>query len=381
MPTHIRFRRRSFLGLLFLFSLSTSALYFIYSAPGIVNEYLFMAQARGIQIRENMRYMGAQVLEQMVRTAYNINGTDYPYEFNFNETDVPTTPYLPDGFTYKPDQVCPEKLPSMKGRLKVNMSEIALSDIEKLLKQADPSLSLGGHWKPHDCLPRWKVAILVPFRNRHEHLPILFRHLIPALQRQRLQFGFYVIEQTGNEPFNRAMLFNVGFKEAMKDLNWDCLIFHDVDHILENDRNYYGCGKMPRHFAVKLNKYSYMLPYEEFFGGVSGMTVEQFRKINGFPNAFWGWGGEDDDLWNRVQFAGYKVSRPHGELGRYTSIPHHHRGEVQFLGRYKLLHRSKERQSLDGLNNLNYSPLVFRKSLYTNVSVTLSRDLAPIADY
>lgn len=49
-----------------------------------------------------------------------------------------------------------------EGRLKVNMSEIALSDIEKLLKQADPSLSLGGHWKPHDCLPRWKVSQLIP---------------------------------------------------------------------------------------------------------------------------------------------------------------------------------------------------------------------------
>lgn len=43
----------------------------------------------------------------------------------------------------------------------------------------------------------------------------------------------------------------------------------------------------------------FRLPYNEFFGGVSGLTVEQFRKINGFPNAFWGWGGEDDDLWNR----------------------------------------------------------------------------------
>jgi len=43
----------------------------------------------------------------------------------------------------------------------------------------------------------------------------------------------------------------------------------------------------------------FSLPYNEFFGGVSGLTVEQFLKINGFPNAFWGWGGEDDDLWNR----------------------------------------------------------------------------------
>lgn len=38
---------------------------------------------------------------------------DYTYEFNSSETDVLSTPYLPEGFTYKPDQVCPEKLPSM----------------------------------------------------------------------------------------------------------------------------------------------------------------------------------------------------------------------------------------------------------------------------
>ncbi|XP_012687594.1 beta-1,4-galactosyltransferase 5 [Clupea harengus] len=382
MPTHLRFRRRSFLGLLFLFSLSTSALYFIYSAPGVVNEYLFMVQARGIQLRQNVRNIGAQVIEQVVRGAYSgINGTDYAYDFNQSETDVPATPYLPEGFTYLPTHVCPEKLPSMKGRVDVNMSEIALEEVERALQEEEPSLGMGGHWKPHDCIPHWKVAILVPFRNRHEHLPILFRHLIPILQRQRLQFAFYVIEQMGNEPFNRAMLFNVGFKEAMKDMDWDCMVFHDVDHIMENDRNYYGCGEMPRHFAVKLNKYSYMLPYPEFFGGVSGLTVEQYRQINGFPNAFWGWGGEDDDLWNRVQYAGYSVSRPAGEMGRYMSIQHHHRGEVQFLGRYTLLRRSKERQSLDGLNNLHYSPLVSRRTLYTNVSVSLSRQMAPVADY
>ncbi|XP_038842090.1 beta-1,4-galactosyltransferase 5 [Salvelinus namaycush] len=381
MPTHLRFRRRSFLGLIFLFSLSTTALYFIYSAPGIVNEYLFMVQATGIHIKDNVKNIGVQVLEQVVRGGYNINGTDYAYDFNLSESDVPPTTYLPDSFTYLSSQICPERLPSMKGRLEVNMSEMALEDVERVLLNSEPSMTLGGYWKPKDCVPRWKVAILVPFRNRHEHLPILLRHLIPALQRQRLQFAFYVVEQVGSEPFNRAMLFNVGFREAMRDLDWDCMVFHDVDHMLENDRNYYGCGDMPRHFAVKLNKYSYMLPYNEFFGGVSGLTVEQFTKINGFPNAFWGWGGEDDDLWNRVQYANYTVSRPHGELGRYMSIPHHHRGEVQFLGRYTLLRRSKERQSLDGLNNLQYSPLLSRRPLYTNISVSLSRKLAPIADY
>ncbi|KAI4876170.1 hypothetical protein NFI96_029808, partial [Prochilodus magdalenae] len=467
------------------------------------NEYLFMVQARGMRIRENMRNIGAQVLEQVVRSAYSINGTDYPYDFNMSDTAAPPTPYLPAGFTYLPTDICPEKLPTMKGRLEVDMSEIALEEVERNLRQADPTLGLGGHWRPHDCIPRWKVAILVPFRNRHEHLPILFRHLIPSLQRQRLQFGIYVVEQASDEPFNRAMLFNVGFKEAMKDLPWDCVIFHDVDHILENDRNYYGCSEMPRHFAVKLNKYSYMLPYDEFFGGVSGLTSEQFQKINGFPNAFWGWGGEDDDLWNsqtkqrtrRLEILtalrqttegfdimlGYNVSYLRPQMGTRNIVayatcpfpttteekssfwggirmkssdplsdptlmqvgpgfllvhnnarPHvarvcrqllenegidtfdwptgspdlnaiehlwdimfqfirRHQGVLQSvqelsdalvqIWEYTLLRHSKERQRLDGLSNLRYSPEVSRKGLYTNISVALSRDLAPITDY
>lgn len=63
------------------------------------------------------------------------------------------------------------------------------------------------------------------------------------------------------------------------------------------------CSKrgLPIKLQLMIQNLSFVssLPYNEFFGGVSGLTVEQFKKINGFPNAFWGWGGEDDDLWNR----------------------------------------------------------------------------------
>lgn len=40
-----------------------------------MNEYVFMVQARGIQIRDNVKNIGAQVLEQVVRGAYSINST------------------------------------------------------------------------------------------------------------------------------------------------------------------------------------------------------------------------------------------------------------------------------------------------------------------
>ncbi|XP_073436608.1 beta-1,4-galactosyltransferase 5 isoform X3 [Dendrobates tinctorius] len=344
MKKILQIQNRSAIAILFLFSLSSSFLYFIYVAPGIVNTYLFMMQAHGMIIRENIRTMGVQMYEQVVRGAYalrnnsSINDTEIPINLNQNESFIQTTTFLPPFFTYLPNQLCPERLPFMRGAVDVNMSEVDMADVHKMF--AKDFIKMGGHWRPSDCVPPWKVAILIPFRNRHEHLPVLFKHLIPMLQKQRLQFAFYVIEQTGNQQFNRAMLFNIGFLEAMKDLEWDCLIFHDVDHIPENDRNYYGCQNMPRHFAAKLDKYMYL-----------------------------------------VQNAGYTVSRPEGDIGKYKSIPHHHRGEVQFLGRYGLLRRSKERQKMDGLNNLNYYPNIMYDALYKNITVDLSPELAMVSDY
>lgn len=43
------------------------------------------------------------------------------------------------------------------------------------------------------------------------------------------------------------------------------------------------------------------LPYYQYFGGVSSLSKEQYLKINGFPNNYWGWGGEDDDIYNRYK--------------------------------------------------------------------------------
>ncbi|XP_053252288.1 beta-1,4-galactosyltransferase 6 isoform X2 [Podarcis muralis] len=334
----LRVSNRSIFVFLFFFSFSSSCLYFIYVAPGIANTYLFMVQARGIMLKENVKTIGHMIRLYTNKNA-TLNGTDYPEGNNSSDNLAQTVMYLPENFTYSPSQPCPEKLPYMRGFIDVNMSEIGLDEIQKIFSK-DLDIEPGGHWRPKDCKPRWKVAILIPFRNRHEHLPIFFRHLIPVLQNQRLEFAFYVVEQTGTQPFNRAMLFNIGFKEAMKDGDWDCVIFHDVDHLPENDRNYYGCGEMPRHFAAKLDKYMYM-----------------------------------------VHYVGYNVSRPEGELGKYKSIPHHHRGEVQFLGRYKLLRYSRERQYIDGLNNLLYTPTVLVSKLYTNVTVNLMPELAPVQDY
>lgn len=50
---------------------------------------------------------------------------------------------------------------------------------------------------------------------------------------------------------------NVGFREAMKEEDWDCLFFHDVDLIPEDDRNTYICDSNPKHAAIAMDKFGY----------------------------------------------------------------------------------------------------------------------------
>lgn len=49
--------------------------------------------------------------------------------------------------------------------------------------------------------------------------------------------------------------------------------------------------------------------------------------------------------------------------------------------RYALLRKSRERQGLDGLSNLNYLANVTYDALYKNITVNLTPELAQVSDY
>ncbi|XP_078461595.1 beta-1,4-galactosyltransferase 2-like isoform X2 [Lampetra planeri] len=189
-------------------------------------------------------------------------------------------------------------------------------------KTMNPKVQEGGRFRPANCVSKQKVAIIIPFRHRDEHLKYWLYYLHPILQRQTIEYGIYVINQFGEGVFNRAKLMNIGYVEALKDAPYDCFIFSDVDLVPMDDRNLYRCYDNPRHFSVAMDKFGFHLPYNSYFGGVSGLSKAQFEKINGFPNNYWGWGGEDDDIYTRVSLAGMHISRPSGEIGRYRMIKH-----------------------------------------------------------
>jgi predicted glycosyltransferase involved in capsule biosynthesis len=58
--------------------------------------------------------------------------------------------------------------------------------------------------------------------------------------------------------------------------------------------------KYPISLAVRGTRYESKKKNNElervFLGGLIGFDSKVFVKINGYPNNFWGWGGEDDSL-------------------------------------------------------------------------------------
>jgi beta-1,4-galactosyltransferase 1 len=65
----------------------------------------------------------------------------------------------------------------------------------KEIQIQNPAVKPGGHWSPSDCSPLWKIAIIIPFRDRDSHLRIFLSNMLPFLQQQHIAYSVYVIEQ------------------------------------------------------------------------------------------------------------------------------------------------------------------------------------------
>lgn len=280
------------------------------------------------------------------------------------------------------DEFCPEGGENLEGIFKVNLP--LLKKTVHLLNHLSVThggvVQVGGWWEPKHCTARAKVAIIIPFRNRDQQLKIFLRHMHPLLQRQLLSYKVFVVEQTGKTKFNKGAIYNIGFQETLNIGSFDCYIFHDVDLLAENDLNYYGCSDTPRHMSPAIDKFHYKLPYPTIFGGVEAMTKEEFQSINGFSNIYWGWGGEDDDLYTRVVYKGYKISRPSLEVGRYTmNHDDHFRSDPLNIDNEKMYRDPKSRlarigkDGLNSLHKLNYTKDVHEHLLYTKIAIDLKK--------
>jgi len=340
----------------------------IFDKEGIINSTSKLTGANLSPVKtvlvKKENYNEASKIETESIKEITMSATHESSEIDTNRNQTSEILDLMNNFTL---EACNEIPSNLQGKLQI-VKEVM--DFPRILSE-NPLVLVGGESSPANCQSRHNVAIIIPYRNRLGQLAVFLRHIHPILSRQDLHYRIYIINQGDENTFNRAMLMNVGYTEAMQDYSWDCCIFHDVDLLPEDDRNLYTCPDMPRHMSVAVDKFKYKLPYKTIFGGVAAIRVKQFITLNGFSNQFWGWGGEDDDMSKRIHYHKLKITRYKPEIARYTMLKH--KQEKVNKERAKVLRSSHRRYKTDGLNSLKYNLMSKElRPLYTNVTVALN---------
>ena len=223
-------------------------------------------------------------------------------------------------------------------------------------------------WRPPDLRARtpdhWqrRLAIIVPYRDRAEHLQAFVKHMHDYFQHDKLDrsipWTLHVVEQADARPFNRGALINAGYTLAAGNADYICA--HDVDLLpIWAD---YAWPEVPARLALyglgKQHQYYY-------FGGATAVSVDDYRALNGFSNGYWGWGYEDYDLRLRILASGLGIE---ARDGLYVPLPHERNGKNASGGESDAARRNRERfESLhaagfkawrdEGLNSLQLQVL------------------------
>lgn len=210
-----------------------------------------------------------------------------------------------------------------------------------------------------------KIAIIVPFRDldknkeRTKQLEQLEKYMETYLN--GYEYKIFVIEQSDdNLKFNRGKLLNIGFQIA-ETQKFNNFIFHDVDLLPSEDLKEYYINPptdKPVHIASVWNRYG---DNPNYFGGIVAFNSEMFNEINGYPNNFWGWGGEDDELLKRTKKF-YNILKP--TKGKITDLENLNlqdklnylkENELKFMKKKEALAQHETTWKENGLNELIYT--------------------------
>ena len=221
--------------------------------------------------------------------------------------------------------------------------------------------------------PRYskRLAIVVPYRDRAQHLAQFVPHMAAYFERdkldQQIAVTVNIVEQKGDMPFNRGRLGNCGYLLTRDSSDYVCI--HDVDYLpMWADYSW-----SPNPARLIWHGLSIGEDRFTFFGAVTLLDNTVFAKVNGFPNCYWGWGPEDRELGFRCRTQGFEIER---RDGTYIPLKHPHAGFsapgvwTEEARRTNELYKKRQPglQALageDGVNNLKFK-LVEKKPLATS---------------
>ena len=223
------------------------------------------------------------------------------------------------------------------------------------------------------------IAIISCFRDKGDGERNRERKLFISLMNKLLEpyytFHIYIIEQSQDgDEFNIGKLKNIGFELANKLSNkkFDSYIFTDIDLIPDYNLMPYLGKKVnfPISLASRGTRYESFnnKTGKVFLGGMLHFSKELFETINGYPINYWGWGGEDDDLFTRLSINKiYSICYPKNgmvidieENEKMVSINNFHEKKPDLKMeefKYEKLFTSIKHWSKNGLNSLHYNIL------------------------
>jgi len=158
------------------------------------------------------------------------------------------------------------------------------------------------------------LYIVIPYRastqpERRKQLV----NLIYSLKLQLPSVYILIIEQYDDQPFNRGALLNIGVKLAGRSSD-DVVCFHDVDLLPHPDIIGEYLTPLPENTVRHIGRAWKRYDTDTYLGGILMMRQGDFVKINGYPNDFWGWGGEDDELRDRINDHNMHIQRSTGTI-------------------------------------------------------------------
>lgn len=172
-------------------------------------------------------------------------------------------------------------------------------------------------------------AIIIPYRERLDNARSFVSYMGAYLTRNfpNETFSVYFVAQVDSGLFSRAFLLNAGLNEIKRTRpETKCVIMHDVDLLPIVDGVPYDNCTYPMQLSSEMEQFNWGVPYAAYCGGVINLHMNDWLKINGMSNDFEGWGGEDDDLFIRLQRTGLllgpenkEVLRPPKGKGKFSN--------------------------------------------------------------
>ena len=223
---------------------------------------------------------------------------------------------------------------------------------------------------------KYKLNVIIPIRNREEDLNNITDRLEEIFNSQGIHAKYYIIEQSKKNKFNKGKICNAAFIESLKDGFTDNYLFNDVDVYPQKTKENNVIDFKYHQNKKHKNNIRHPYGFNHCLGCLFMLKADTYKKINGFSNQYYGWGGEDHDIQKRAEVLGVDIDRSKfikrgnkkkiyddWSKEKITNRNNKTNQDIKFKLR-DMYNSDKNTIKKDGVNNCHYK--IVNTSLYKN---------------